>query len=271
MSSWSCSSDEPRKHDAGGNTGDGDGDGSDGDDDRNGDDGDGDGEGADDDRDACIRAEVKVSRVPPTVWFVIDNSLALANSWGEKSAWHQIRELLLDDNGVIPELQANVRFGLAVPGALTDDPACSQVPVASPALNNLEAMESIYPEGPKQQADSITYYGLKYILDHLDQKSEGPVAVITSLAVSGENLCLGDFVANVMLGENGYTTAARLVDDVVGKLAAKNVKVYAFQAGQGGSPGGGAPATADRLARIAQLGGTGKPIPFSDPDSLRFS
>jgi|GEM_PF-4233259 len=233
--------------------------------------GDGDGQGS---GDACIRADVKASRKPPTVWLLLDYSVASSNGWSAEltnsSAWGVTRDLLIGDGGIIGEFQASVRFGAALPGSKIDDPMCGQVPAVAPALNNLAAIEAQYPEIIDKSLSSVIYYGFKYILQQLPEKSDGPVAIVLSLAQDGDHLCVGDWLSNAMFAETEFHTGTRLVDGVVEQLAAKGVTIYGFESGGFGMVSGGATPTNQRLERIDQLAGTGRgPIPIDTPEILR--
>jgi hypothetical protein len=128
----------------------------------------------------------RVSPVVPTVWLVIDgsNSMNELLSREEGTRWKTLRSAVLDQGGIVPELQANARFGMVIysgplrpqcnPMAHRDracgcnlgyeDVCCTsacgaedtgdvnyceaQLEVVAPATSNGSAIAASYPAGP---------------------------------------------------------------------------------------------------------------------------
>jgi hypothetical protein len=100
--------------------------------------------------DACQVADVSSSRVIPTVVLVIDQSGSMNDSFGNDGGtrWTVLRDFLLKSDGLIASLQSQVSFGLAMYSAMARDangqPACPIVTSVPPALNNFNAISSVY-------------------------------------------------------------------------------------------------------------------------------
>ncbi len=109
----------------------------------------------------CAGISVTFQPTTPTVLLMIDQSGSMTEQFGNGNRWDVLHDVLMDpNNGIVAQLQAVVRFSLAL---YTGDGGanCPQLAqVTPPALNNLGAMEAVYgPAGPLGETptgDSIT-------------------------------------------------------------------------------------------------------------------
>jgi hypothetical protein len=62
----------------------------------------------------CAQGNANASPVTPTVWLVIDGSGSMKESLGGPSRWEALRSALMDQGGVVPDLQHVVRFGMVI-------------------------------------------------------------------------------------------------------------------------------------------------------------
>lgn len=102
----------------------------------------------------CADIEVAATRVTPTIILVVDKSGSMnADFSGGKSRWDVVRETLIDpDDGIVPPLVNQVRFGLALYTA-TDEvnedyqPAvgeCPRLDLTPPDRDNLKQISDGY-------------------------------------------------------------------------------------------------------------------------------
>lgn len=144
---------------------------------------------------ACADTIVRATKVIPTVILIIDQSSSMEESFGAASRWDTLRDFLLQSpDGLIADLQSQVRFGLAMysaeSGGSAPDPIgeCPMVTSVAPALDNYDAIEAIY--GPAQPIeDTPTGDAIDRILDDLNlvndpDQAEDPTVFI--LATDGE-------------------------------------------------------------------------------------
>jgi hypothetical protein len=99
----------------------------------------------------CADVELQADRVIPTVILVIDQSGSMNDQFGNAgSRWNVLRDfLLLDPGGLISDLQSQVRFGLAMYSAKSDDNGhpvgeCPLVSSIAPALDNYASIAQAY-------------------------------------------------------------------------------------------------------------------------------
>jgi hypothetical protein len=89
--------------------------------------------------------------VIPTVILIIDQSSSMEESFGSDTRWNTLRDFLLESpDGLIADLQSQVRFGLAMysaeSGGANPEPIgeCPMVTSVAPALDNFDAIEAVY-------------------------------------------------------------------------------------------------------------------------------
>jgi Mg-chelatase subunit ChlD len=210
---------------------------------------------------ACARAELKIERVVPTVWLMIDGSGSMGAPLDldltGPSRWSLLRDVLLADNtGLVPRLQSSVAFGLYVyDGGLSlpgvPGPQCPRVVTADPALNNAAAVSSAYPE-LEIGASTPTHYALLDLKMRIDAAAPRPGApTYVVLATDGKpNLC--DFHDGLPATPDTEQEAV----DTVRQLAAAGTQVFVI------SMAGSDPELQAHLEAVAAAGNTGKP-PFT--------
>jgi hypothetical protein len=98
--------------------------------------------------DACIDVSVTFERLIPTVVLLIDqsNTMVIPFEPGAqgRTRWNTVRDVLMDPvTGLVPRLQASVRFGLALFSAKSPV-VCPELTQVSIALGNYQAMHDIY-------------------------------------------------------------------------------------------------------------------------------
>lgn len=91
----------------------------------------------------CPSIEVQVDAVIPTVQLLIDHSGSMNVDFGNDKRVDAVREALLDQGGVVDQLQSQVRFGATLYTSFngTDNPPCPRLTAVAPALDNLEAID----------------------------------------------------------------------------------------------------------------------------------
>jgi hypothetical protein len=62
----------------------------------------------------CAQGNANASPVTPTVWLLIDGSGSMKMSLGGPSRWEALRSALMDQGGVVPQLEHVVRFGMVI-------------------------------------------------------------------------------------------------------------------------------------------------------------
>jgi len=192
---------------------------------------------------ACGDVSVAVTKVIPTVMVLIDQSGSMTTDFGGKTRWNAARDALMDPTtGIIHQLQAEVRFGLAL---YTNDGkgSCPDLTKVAIALNNYAAIQKVYgAAGPK--GDTPTGESIQAILPDLAAVTEpGPKLIV--LATDGEpDTCA---VPNPQTGQPQAIAAAQ---------AAYAQGVWTYVIGVGSDVG------AAHLQNMANAG-VGKPV--NDP------
>jgi hypothetical protein len=69
----------------------------------------------------CAQGDANASPVTPTVWLVIDGSGSMNEDFGNSSRWEALRSALMDDGGVVKDLEHVVRFGMVIYNGPEDD------------------------------------------------------------------------------------------------------------------------------------------------------
>lgn len=146
--------------------------------------------------DDCPDALVRTSRVTPTVMLLIDQSSSMTDPFGDDgSRWDVLRNFLLEQpNGLISDLQSQVRFGLAMYSATSGgmDPLpigeCPMITSVAPALDNYQAIADIY--GPANVIeDTPTGDSIDAVINGLNLPTDPDAMmepVVLILATDGE-------------------------------------------------------------------------------------
>jgi hypothetical protein len=147
--------------------------------------------GPGDSADACVQLKVTFTPQTPTVVMLIDQSGSMKEQFDTGTRWNVLRSALIDPmTGIIPTLQAKVRFGLALYtsdngfGDMDPKHACPIITEVPPALNNLMAISAQYlPDDQKD--DTPTGESVDAAVKILDAVTDpGPKVIV--LATDGE-------------------------------------------------------------------------------------
>jgi hypothetical protein len=104
------------------------------------------------DPNVCADVHVEASRVTPNVILIVDQSSSMTADFGDTNRWDGLRDSLIGEpDGLIPALQAQIRFGVALYSAEAEgsssDPVPGECPMLTwipPALNNQSTIQPIY-------------------------------------------------------------------------------------------------------------------------------
>lgn len=142
----------------------------------------------------CASTVVRAKKIIPTVILIVDQSGSMTEKFADGTRWDVLRGfLLMQPGGLIDDLQSQVRFGLAMYSARSDDngqPAgeCPLVTSVAPALDNYQPIADAYnPAEPID--DTPTGDSIDKIVDDLDIANDpdaDPSATIFVLATDGE-------------------------------------------------------------------------------------
>ena len=145
------------------------------------------GEGSAATTETCADADVKFEAQTPTVLLLIDQSGSMTEDFGGTDRWQAVHDALLDpDNGLVPDLEDKIRFGMALYTSFdgNEGGACPVITATTPALNNYAAIEASYaaakPEDETPTGDSITVVTPTLVMD----PSPGNKVIV--LATDGE-------------------------------------------------------------------------------------
>jgi hypothetical protein len=144
----------------------------------------------------CPDARVRASRVTPTVMLLVDQSSSMEDEFGgDGSRWDVLRDFLLEQpNGLISDLQSQVRFGFALYSATSGgtDPEpigeCPMITSVQPAIDNYDAIAAIYSPADVIE-DTPTGDSIDAVIDGLDLSNNPDVQkdpVVLILATDGE-------------------------------------------------------------------------------------
>lgn len=89
----------------------------------------------------CPSIEVRVDAVIPTVQLLIDHSGSMNVDFGNDVRVDAVREALLDNGGIVDELQSQVRFGATLYTSDDFNPPCPKLTAVAPALDNHDAID----------------------------------------------------------------------------------------------------------------------------------
>lgn len=90
----------------------------------------------------CPSIEVRVDAVIPTVQLLIDHSGTMAFNFGGEPRVDAVREALLDNDGVVDQLQSQVRFGATLYTGDDGRDPCPTLTAVAPALDNLPTIDA---------------------------------------------------------------------------------------------------------------------------------
>jgi hypothetical protein len=133
----------------------------------------------------CPLAEVDLSPQTPTIMTLVDRSSSMVEDFNGVTRWDAIGTTLFDpDVGVVPPLQSDIRFGLA----LYDNPEalmmCPRVESVAPDLNALTQMQALY-DGAMPEGDTPTGAALTEVAtEFADYPHPGDKVIV--LATDGE-------------------------------------------------------------------------------------
>ena len=181
------------------------------------------------DPNVCADVRLEGVRVTPTVIVIVDQSGSMTSDFGGGDRWNVLRDSLLDDMGLIRDLEGSVRFGLAMYSARAendDEPAMGECPIITsvpPALNNYDAIAGIYnPADPIDETP--TGEAIERVLaDYLSIPDPDPDPAIFILATDGEP----DTCAEPN-PQNGQATAIAAVEHAY----SEGVRTYAISVGR---------------------------------------
>lgn len=215
---------------------------------------------------ACARADAKVTRIPPTVWLLLDRGMN--NGDVEKKVYEMLREETIGPGGIVPNQQSSVRFGLALAGSLTDASDCPNLVAVEPALNNLQALEAAYPPSQESSVNQLVYYSLKHVLQRMkevdDPASRRATATVVFVSEIYEAVCVSDLAGLGWPLRRTEDIGPEENDRVVAELANLGVRSYVL-----GSNEQGEPDDIKRLERMAELGNSGHgPFLVGDGEAL---
>jgi hypothetical protein len=121
------------------------------------------------------------------VLLLIDQSGSMTADFGDTNRWQAVYDALLDpDDGLVPELEGQVRFGMALYTSFDGDDGgqCPVITETAPALDNYAAIAASYeasqPEDETPTGESIAAVTPTLVMD----PSEGSKIIV--LATDGE-------------------------------------------------------------------------------------
>jgi hypothetical protein len=135
------------------------------------------------------------SRDPPNVLLVVDQSLSMDGALGGSGTrWNVLKDVLIGTNGIVTQLQAGVRFGLALyttettGNGMGDVGACPFLTEVPMNFSNLGAIQTAYDAAAPRGA-TPTGLSLNAVVPGLSADS-APGAKVILLATDGEpNTC----------------------------------------------------------------------------------
>lgn len=134
----------------------------------------------------CGDINAVVSGLTPTVQLLIDQSGSMDADFGNTDRWDAVYSTLMDDNGVVQQLDEAVSFGLTLYTSFEGDAGgvCPVLSSVAPALDNHAAMDAVFrPAGP--EADTPTGESITAVAAQLAQISDpGPKIIV--LGTDGE-------------------------------------------------------------------------------------
>jgi hypothetical protein len=146
----------------------------------------------------CAATTVRTTRVMPTVILIVDQSGSMTQGFGGSTRWNALRDFLLSKpDGLIADLQKQVRFGLSMYSARSDQGGsgpnpvgeCPIVTTVEPAFDNFDAIAAAY-RAAEPIEDTPTGDSIDKIVDTLGLDETDPDVnanpVVFVLATDGE-------------------------------------------------------------------------------------
>lgn len=135
----------------------------------------------------CADAEVNFEPQIPTVLLLIDQSGSMTTQFGDVDRWQAVYDALLaPQGGLVPELEGEIRFGMALYTSFEGDQGgeCPVITATAPALDNYAAIAASYeasqPEDETPTGESIAAVTPTLVMD----PAEGNKIIV--LATDGE-------------------------------------------------------------------------------------
>ncbi len=134
----------------------------------------------------CGDINVVVNGITPTVQLLIDQSGSMTADFGPTNRWDAVSDTLMGPDGVVAQLQDDVRFGVSLYTSFDGNnggvcPVMSEVP---PALSNYNAMNAVVAPAEPQQ-DTPTGEAIDAVAATLSQViTPGPRIIV--LGTDGE-------------------------------------------------------------------------------------
>ncbi len=146
----------------------------------------------DEDDDAvCGEVDVSFESQTPTVILLIDHSSSMESNFGNGSRWDVVRNALLADDGIIKELEKEIRFGIQLYTSRNGRENGNECPLLNgidPTLNSYDSINSFY-RGEEPIDDTPTGESIAAVADIITKNNSNYSKVII-LATDGEpNTC----------------------------------------------------------------------------------
>jgi hypothetical protein len=196
---------------------------------------------------ACAETVVTTRRVQPTVILIVDQSSSMSQNMfpanGSQSRWDVLKQSLLAEDGLIKDLQSQVRFGLALYSADSNGDAngttadvCPEITPVVAALDNFSAINDVYLTAPTIE-DTPTGDSIDAVLDSLDLQTNPSTddhPIVFVLATDGEpDRC--ENLDPVGITEEDLARAESV--DAVARAFTKNIRTYVISVGDEVSQG----------------------------------
>lgn len=142
----------------------------------------------------CADIHLGANPVTPTVMLIVDRSGSMTADFGSGDRWSVLKDsLLADPDGLLYDLQSNVRFGLTMYSAQDNNDdghpdegtTCPALTSVAPAINNFDAIEAAY--APADVIDETpTGDAIDAILASLNVDAADGDPVVFIVATDGE-------------------------------------------------------------------------------------
>ena len=150
--------------------------------------GDGDGDGDDSMSGGCAKVNVAARPTTPNVILIVDQSSSMKEDLGGVSRWQALKNVLLGNDGLIAELESQVRFGLYLYSSNDAEIACPALTNVPAKLDNLNDITAVYQPADMIE-DTPTGDAINAIVDMLGNSfvdQGGADQTIFILATDGE-------------------------------------------------------------------------------------
>lgn len=117
------------------------------------------------DEDTCARADISLDRIRPRIVFLVDASSSMSEDLGGISRWNAMRTALLDADGVVPNLEDLVKFGL-VTYAGPRFTTCPDYRYATPGPANFALIDAAFPADPPLVSSTPTGAAMDWAIDN---------------------------------------------------------------------------------------------------------